>query len=58
VMKSLPTSEEFTRFTGAVRQILKISKKEPDRRVEEDRRRRNSPKISSSRDSDASSKES
>jgi hypothetical protein len=52
-MKPVPKSAEFTRFTQAMRDILKVSKTELQERIEADKR---TPKPSASRDSAASSK--
>ena len=53
-MKTPPDSPEFARFTGAMRDILKVSKIEMNRRIEAEKRK---PKASASRVSGASSKQ-
>jgi len=44
-MKPPPNSPEFSRFTGAMRDILKVSKVEMNRRIEAEKRK---PKASAS----------
>jgi hypothetical protein len=39
-MKQPPNNPEFARFTGALRDILKVSKTELNRRIEEDKKRK------------------
>lgn len=53
-MKTPPDSPEFARFTGAMRDILKVSKIEMNRRIEAEKRK---PKASASRVSGDSSKQ-
>jgi len=48
-----PSDPEFAKFTNAMRDILKVSKVELQRRIEEDKRK---PKPSASRVSGASPK--
>jgi hypothetical protein len=48
-----PKNAEFIRFTNALRDILKVSKEELQRRLEEEKRK---PKASASRASAARSK--
>lgn len=52
-MKRPPDTPEFDRFTGALRDILKVSKVEMNRRIEAAKRK---PKASASHVSGASSK--
>jgi hypothetical protein len=52
-MKRPPDTPEFARFTGAMRDIFKVSKVEINRRIEAEKRK---PKASASRVSGASSK--
>jgi hypothetical protein len=40
VMKPPPDTPEFTRFTEALKTMLKVSKTEMQRRIEEDKRTR------------------
>ncbi len=54
-MKPMPQNPEFARFTGALREILKVSKTELQRRIEMEKRK---PNASASRDSVASSEKS
>jgi hypothetical protein len=51
-MKLPPNNPEFTRFTEAMRSILKVSKAELNQRMKAEKRK---PKASASRDSGASS---
>jgi hypothetical protein len=51
-MKPPPDDPEFDRFTGVLRDILKVSKTELNRRLEAEKRE---PKAPASRDSAASS---
>ena len=51
-MKTPPNNPEFARFTDAMRDILKVSKVEINRRIEAEKKR--SPKNSASRVPDAS----
>jgi hypothetical protein len=51
-MKQPPNNPEFTKFTSAMREVLKVSKEELNRRREAERL----SKSSASRDSDVSSK--
>jgi len=53
-MKSPPKDVEFTRFTDALRGILKVSKSELNRRLEAEKKRKAKP--SASRASAASPK--
>ena len=39
-MKPPPDNPEFTRFTGAMRDILKVSKTEMNRRIEAEKKRK------------------
>ena len=50
-MKTPPDNPEFAKFTNAMRDVLKVSKEELNRRMEAERL----SKSSASRDSDASS---
>jgi hypothetical protein len=52
-MKPPPNNPEFARFTGAMRDILKVSKVEMNQRIEAEKRK---PKASASPVSGASSK--
>jgi hypothetical protein len=51
-MKTPPNNLEFTRFTDAMRKILKVSKAELNERIKAEKRK---SKIPASRDSGASS---
>jgi len=51
-MKRPPSDPEFARFTEAMRQIMKVSKTEINRRIEEKKKRKAKP--SASRVPDAS----
>jgi hypothetical protein len=55
-VKKPPDTPEFNRFTNAVREILKVSKTDLDRRITEDRTRRESAKTASFRDSASASR--
>ena len=54
-MKPPPDNPEFTRFTSAMRDIMKVSKTELQRRIETEKRK---PKASASRAPVVSSKRS
>jgi len=51
-MKPPPDNPEFRRFTAAMREMMKVSKEEMNRRIEAAKRK---PKTSASRDSSVAS---
>jgi hypothetical protein len=46
-MKTTPQSEEYARFENLLGEVLKVSKAEITRRIEEDKREKRTPKASS-----------
>jgi hypothetical protein len=52
-MKPPPDTPEFARFTAAMREIMKVSKAEMNKRIAEEKRK---PKTSVSRDSGEAAK--
>jgi hypothetical protein len=55
-MKTPPDNPEFARFTGAMRQIMRVSKIELQRRMDAEKVAKRPSKVSSSRVSAVSSK--